>query len=482
MTFKQFSGILFGFIGIITAGYAENRALLVGIDNYQCINSLIGSKQDVENMTQFIRSEWHYQPGQIRTLTDDTATRDGILKAFDDWLIRGSQPGDKVLFYYSGHGTFIEDDNRHQDESDGFDEALCPVDACQRGGKKINLIRDDEINQRLKQLKGRQVIVIVDACHSGTMTKSAFTRPDPTIKVPAIWGKPPYSSTKSGFEQDTFVESQGDVVAYSAVGAKQEALVDTTVQPYTGVFTRRFIEGIRDKKADSNYDGKVSHRELLAYTRRESKAYCDTRRQCQRGLTPQLEVKSSMSDDDIRIWAAIIDSIPSVEEQNGAVIEPQFIEPQFGDLHLSILPSHRLQPGQRMQVEIDSSRTGYLLLFDTDSAGELKRLYPNPYSSQKGVRIIGSKVRIIPDTYSGFDLFASRTTGKKLLVALLVNNVNELSTLQASLPVAFSQVSSKNAQVALQQLKRQLSQVLLQKSVGNHIRWAIATVNYEVSP
>jgi hypothetical protein len=476
MTFKQVFCILFGFIGIITACYAEDRALLVGIDNYQCINSLIGSKQDVKNMTQFIQSEWHYQPGQIRTLTDDAATRNGILKAFDDWLIRGSQAGDKVLFYYSGHGAFVQDDNRYPDESDGFDEALCPVNACQQNGKRINLIRDDDINQRLKRLKGRQAMIIVDACHSGTITKSAFGRSDPTIKVPTIWGKPP-SSTKSAFERDAFVESQGNVVAYSAVGARQEALVDNSINPPTGVFTRRFIEGIRDKKADRNHDGKVSHRELLAYTRRESKAYCDTKIHCQRGLTPQLEIKSSMSDEDIRIWAAIIDSIPQSAVQGGVIIEPQ-----FGDLHLSVLPSHRLQQGQRMQVQISSSRTGYLLLFDVDSTGELKRLYPNPYHPQKSVRIIGGKTRIIPDTYSGFDLLVPRIAGQQLLVALLVNNANELSTLQASLPVAFSQVSSKNAQVALQPLRQQLGEILRRKNVGNHISWAIATVNYDVNP
>ncbi len=473
---------MFGFIGLITACYAENRALLVGIDNYQCINSLVGSKQDVENMTQFIQSEWHYQPGQIRTLTDDDATKDGILRAFDEWLIQGSQAGDKVLFYYSGHGTFVQDNNGYPDENDGFDEALCPVNACQQNGKRINLVRDDDINQRLERLKGRQAMIIVDACHSGTITKSAFSHSDPTIKVPTIWGKPP-SSTKSAFERgDVFVESQGDVVAYSAVAARQVALVDTSINPPRGVFTRRFIEGIRDKKADSNYDGKVSHRELLAYTRRESKAYCDTKIHCQRGLTPQLEMKSSMSDEDIRIWAAIIDSIPQGANQGRVTIETQFIEPQFGDLHLSILPSHRLQQGQRMQVQIDSSRTGYLLLFDVDSAGKLKRLYPNPYHPQKSIRIIGGKPRTIPETYSGFDLLVPRIAGKKLLVALLVNNANELSTLQDSLPVAFSQVNSKNAQVALQPLKQQLGKILRRKNVGNHISWAIATVNYDVNP
>ena len=207
---------------MFTASYAEDRALLVGIDEYININPLTGSKQDVKNMEQFIQSEWNYKPEQILTLTDGKATRNNILNAFDNWLVRGSRNGDKVLFYYSGHGAFVGDDNR--DESDDLDEALCPVDTT---GSRRNLIRDDEINSRLKKLRGRKVMIIVDACHSGTITKSAFA--DRYVKVPFFGRHNSRPITKSGFERESLIEIQQNVIAYSAVAANQQALVNRAV-------------------------------------------------------------------------------------------------------------------------------------------------------------------------------------------------------------------------------------------------------------
>src|SRR5262249_26655518 len=106
-----------------------------------------------------------------------------------------------VIIYFSGHGIQIDDDNG--DEADGQDEVLAPHDLVtgdilielvkkaargepvdrrvkdwialvkQEGPKAGNaLIRrtgvsDDEFGHWLQKLDGRQVIVILDICHSG---------------------------------------------------------------------------------------------------------------------------------------------------------------------------------------------------------------------------------------------------------------------------------------------------------------------------
>ncbi|WP_216095043.1 caspase family protein [Candidatus Marithrix sp. Canyon 246] len=56
-----FYSILLGISTIINTCNAENRALLVGIDKYQYINPLIGSKNDADAMAKFIQSEWGLQ-------------------------------------------------------------------------------------------------------------------------------------------------------------------------------------------------------------------------------------------------------------------------------------------------------------------------------------------------------------------------------------------------------------------------------------
>ena len=78
--------------------------------------------------------------------------------------MEGSESGDSLVFYFSGHGLWQPDFNN--DEIDGFDETICPVDFMQEG-----MILDNEINSTivwpLKQ--GVTLHAIVDACHIGTI-------------------------------------------------------------------------------------------------------------------------------------------------------------------------------------------------------------------------------------------------------------------------------------------------------------------------
>ena len=113
----------------------------------------------------------------IDTVMNKMATKAGILKALDNLIIR-AQPGDIVLFHFSGHGQQIMDDN--QDEADGYDEALIPYDAFAmydpvdyKGEKHL---RDDELGEKLGLLRAKigasgSLVVMIDACHSGTATR-----------------------------------------------------------------------------------------------------------------------------------------------------------------------------------------------------------------------------------------------------------------------------------------------------------------------
>jgi hypothetical protein len=94
---RLFYSILLGILTIINTCNAENRALLIGIDKYQYINPLIGSTNDARAMAKFIQSEWGYKKSQVKILTDEKATAKGILRAFDNWLIRGSKRGDSFM-------------------------------------------------------------------------------------------------------------------------------------------------------------------------------------------------------------------------------------------------------------------------------------------------------------------------------------------------------------------------------------------------
>jgi hypothetical protein len=80
------------------------------------------------------------------------------------WLVQGCQPGDSLVFHYSGHGSQQRD--YAGEEQDGYNETICPIDFETQG-----MIVDNEINDTIvKPLPyGVRLNAIIDACHSGTV-------------------------------------------------------------------------------------------------------------------------------------------------------------------------------------------------------------------------------------------------------------------------------------------------------------------------
>jgi hypothetical protein len=458
----------------ISPSLAHDRALLVGIDTYEYVTPLRGSKNDVKDMRRFIQKVWGYQSSEIRTLLDKEATRENILNTFDEWLIKGTKRGDRVFFYYSGHGYYVYDEDG--DEDDGYDETLCPVETQITAN---TMILDDEIQERLQRLKGRQVTVVIDACHSGSVTKNLAQRSAmPIIKIPVLKSQrvfgPPKSLSRS-MNAEGFISSEGNVIAYSAVAPNQVALVDIE-HPYRGVFTHRFIQGVEKKRADSNHDGQVSHAELLEYTRRESQAYCERHKeQCTAGvLSPQLEAKPEILTKDVRSGKAPRQANPVSDGGDNKA-----------NLQVEILPDDHFKAGEAMKIKLRSDHDGYFLLFDINSDNKLTRIFPNEYSEREGKDgyVRAGRTVTIPASYHNFQFTADEPFGKGLLVALVVED--KLPEIQKLLPKAFKQLEAREAQAVLQELRQQLNQTLPrlnanQEVVNRPVLWSIAVKDYEI--
>jgi hypothetical protein len=151
------------------------RALVIGIDNYQTapkIPVLHGCVNDATLVRGILEEQFGFPADQIAVLTNDQATRDGILAAFDA-MVTATGKDDIVVFYYAGHGSQMTD--REGDEASGLDNTIMPTDS--EGWSGVNRdITDDEIHLRLKALgtKTSFTTMIVDACHSATITRDAF--------------------------------------------------------------------------------------------------------------------------------------------------------------------------------------------------------------------------------------------------------------------------------------------------------------------
>jgi hypothetical protein len=146
--------------------FAADRALVVGITEYssEYIAGPIACDSDAMEMAVFLQQKLDFPTDSVKMLLNRSATYGEILNGFKDWLIGGSAPGDRVFFFFSGHGNQVPDKNG--DEADGWDETLCPADTSPFNHDRQ--ITDDTIDTLVRLLQGRRVVLVFDCCHSGT--------------------------------------------------------------------------------------------------------------------------------------------------------------------------------------------------------------------------------------------------------------------------------------------------------------------------
>lgn len=158
-----------------------NRALVIGLGKQEDRNwAKINGDNDVRFVTKMLEG-WNYT--DISILKNETATKKGIIEALIS-LTRRCRIGDNVYIHYSGHGQLITDLNgdeatRWNGWHAQWDESIIPYDAymnyCSKDhGEKH--ITDDELGSYLAQIRSKiglkgEMIVVLDACHSGDATQ-----------------------------------------------------------------------------------------------------------------------------------------------------------------------------------------------------------------------------------------------------------------------------------------------------------------------
>lgn len=137
--------------------------LCIGINDYPGSNNdLQGCVNDVKDWS----AELTRRGFQVKTLLDKYATLKAMRNSLSELVSKGKS-GDSLVFQYSGHGSFVPDEDG--DEPDGTDECLCPWDIDTQGP-----FIDDEIFYLMNQVaKGVKFVFISDSCHSGTVVRFA---------------------------------------------------------------------------------------------------------------------------------------------------------------------------------------------------------------------------------------------------------------------------------------------------------------------
>ncbi|MBL0300583.1 MAG: caspase family protein [Cytophagaceae bacterium] len=156
---KLFITIIIGILFSQKLSAQTTYAVVVGISDYQILDYRNGdlryADKDAGQFVKFLQSKnGGYVPAShIIYLPNEKATKNNILAACG--LFKKAQAGDKIYFYYSGHGAT---------------GVFVPYDV-QQGG--INLLRHSEVKAALKASKAQTKILMADACLAGSMKKES---------------------------------------------------------------------------------------------------------------------------------------------------------------------------------------------------------------------------------------------------------------------------------------------------------------------
>ncbi|VFQ78226.1 unnamed protein product [Cuscuta campestris] len=242
----------------------RRRAVLCGITYQGHKKSLKGSVNNVSSIRQLLVSVLGFPPSSILVLTENERDPSRIptkanIRESMNWLVRGCQPGDSLVFYYSGHASQVID--RDGDEVDGIDESICPLD-YETEGK----ILDDEINAKLVRplTHGVTLHAIMDTCFSGTSLDLPFVcRMNREGYMKWEDHRNPYSSIYKG-------TSGGTAISISACDDDQNS-ADTTAFTGSaiGALTYSFIKALNEKPKLTYGQLLVSLQNLIAQIQEE---------------------------------------------------------------------------------------------------------------------------------------------------------------------------------------------------------------------
>ena len=276
---------------------AQNKhALVVAIGDYPTYKdptlnwSDLSSLNDVELLKElFIRQS--FKKENVTYLINDKAYTENLQKAFDS-ITQTLSKGDVFYFHFSGHGQQVADlkpsdfpriKYLKRDELDGMDETLVLYNAPLKNYGGYNFeghFYDDQMNHYLTKIQEKlgpsgQVIVVIDACHSGTATRGAeeiVVRGSNVSIIPPGYTNENTEDKSLGFDADlNFQENNALAPMVAFFGCKAEQvnreIRDRNGKGYgslTFFFTKSFYE-LKDKSSFQNLFAKINEKMILQF-------------------------------------------------------------------------------------------------------------------------------------------------------------------------------------------------------------------------
>lgn len=141
-------------------------ALVVGVGTYAYphYTNIPKTSEEAQHLGRVLCDPTYcgYPNEHITILHDAEATRKTVLQALDS-LVEQITEDDTLFVYYSGHGKVCGDTTYYLTTHDTQEDA-------QRAILSTTAVRAEELIERLRALRSRRVLMLLNACHAGNLS------------------------------------------------------------------------------------------------------------------------------------------------------------------------------------------------------------------------------------------------------------------------------------------------------------------------
>ncbi|MGD9057385.1 MAG: caspase family protein [Desulfobacterales bacterium] len=391
----------------------EDRALLIGVGRYaQFDEKLNGVSLDIDMMRELAHL-LGFNSQAIKVLEHENASTEKVYSAIENWLIYGVGPEDRVLFYFSGHGSQIPDENN--DENDQFDEVLLLYDVAiktqSRPRTLTGVLLDDDLNTMLARMQSRNILVILDACHSGSATRSLRLNPrsisvnDAQVK---FFSYSPHIQAAGGqgsfdvLDPETSGEISGRYVAITACRDDEKTI--STAQG--SIFTLGLRQVIRSAAmAGINITPEELQRQTTQFIREEIQSNAIA-------FHPQIAGSKNLQKRPLELVPLVTGSgfvstkMKSLVYKSNATVWIKLNKTCF-------------EIGDVLKISVWIPEPGYLNIISVDTRDQATVLFPNQYHMSSAV----SRGKLaIPEGHMNFEMITAGATGSNIITAFLTKS------------------------------------------------------------
>lgn len=398
-------------LGCANHALAADKALIIGVGKYNLPSAnLKGIDLDVK-MAADMALYMGISPENIHVVMDEGATLANV-KDEMGWLAKDVGSKDRVFFYFSGHGTQVPDKNG--DEADGLDEAMVLHDI---DGKSYNgLYIDDDFGGALKKIPSQNIVVMVDACHSGTGTKSwgstgnSFNVTEGQMKFLNLFNVKPKKASTRDYGVSEKSAGEDNYLAIAAAQDNQQSIATNR----GSLFTVAFRDAFDEERSKGNFSLQKVFKSTEARLASSGVKF-----------QPNLSGNMAIANSAIKVVNNAGDS-PAAENTPAANNAPA--APRNGPLWMKLskllggMPSMAIAApkvllnGEKTEFTVDVPANGYLNVVMVGPADNGTVLFPNSFA--KDNRVQAGKFTF-PTAKMGFKITAMPPYGKTMVVAFL---------------------------------------------------------------